>query len=231
MPCDEQGLNLPIDALLWETQEEESIVRLLSGWEEYYFCLRTLFQLLFDIEGALEAGQFGLAVEQARTALHAATEAKLVRVGGPRRLHGRDEWSSPTGHLSGACRRWQLVVEVWGREAPLVQEMWALERELPSEDDECIRYVSRCKELVRQHIGLRLEVSPDALLGLLYEFFSIARLLATFGYGSRDKLRIFGLNGYREVREVDPYEYVSEYVASRWKAAMPNRSQPQDGKE
>ncbi len=197
-----------------EGSDLEEFLRAEAGW---YASLRMLFQLVFDVNGGLAAQQYGLVVDQARQALHAAVDAKLIRTVGGRAIPPRE---NPLTNDRESCawfvHRWQQLNNIWGADAEIVREMWQLEVEVPVDDGECIGYVRRCMSLVAQLLGFPLDLSRESMLALLRRFFDSAEILGAFKYARRDSLRAFGAAGYRSGQEADLYEYVAERVHLLW---------------
>lgn len=179
-----------------------------------YAGYRELFALVFDIEGGLRAKQPGLATNQARRALHVAVDLTLADLIGPRVIAPTEApFSRFLNSVTWLSHQWRLIHEIWGPESSITRTLCALELEVPSGEIACVDYVQRCKAMIEQLTGLRLEVSHDALRDLLRRFYAGAELLAACGYAGRDKLFVFGSAGYKQAGEVDLYEYVDEHLS------------------
>lgn len=178
-----------------------------------YSSLRELFALSYDVEGGLQAKQYGVAVHSARIALHVAVDLALTDVVGSRVvLPGKSPFTFRGDHTAWLSHQWPLVRTAWGAASNTVSELWEVETYVPIDDAASISYVNRCKEITAKLTGLRLEVSIEALRDLLRRFYDSAELLAACGYAGRDKLFVFGSAGYKQAGEVRLYDYVDAHL-------------------
>jgi hypothetical protein len=208
-----------------ELRDEETQERLIHIQKRRLGALRDLFTLAYDIEGALGARQYGLAVEQARAALHAALDARLLPIVGARMIQAELRLASGKGEQDDAQRavdRWIFILDVWNDWRPdLVATLWDLECDAPVGERDCQSYVSRCRKTIQGDLALPIDISKESVKTSLRERSEAARMLSIFSVGPWPTLRVFGSSGQQAATDVDTYDYVSSYVDDVWDTPDP----------
>ena len=147
---------------------------------------------LFDVLGALEAHQFGMAAIKSRKLFEVTIDTFLVSQGKV----------SPDAGTIGAKigeSRFELLTRFYGKASPIYQQAIELDKENPMSPADVEEYASKCKAFVESVLGLsRLElyniITYEAWIRHYRCFHDISNLLKflgirTFmsvGYGSRD---------------------------------------------
>lgn len=106
-----------------------------------------------DIDGALEAGQYGLAFVATRGAFHLALNAYLAREGLVRAL---PDLRDPSGKVFEVLQLREGDSELWN-------EAWAIECANPASDEEVVEYVARYRRFFKH----TLNVDEPSLSGAL----------------------------------------------------------------
>lgn len=178
-----------------------------------YSAFRELFTLVYDIEGALAAQQFGAALDQARRALSAAVDIWLVDIVGVLAVPPNETpFKYRSDPVTWLAHQWDMLNRVAGERSDLLTALWDIETSLPENDDDAREVVERCRQLIEELIDIRLDLSEDALRNLLRRFYDGAEVLAAFKYGGRDRLVVFGSRGYQQVGDTRLYDYVEDHL-------------------
>ncbi len=197
-------------------EDDESLELFLYSQRLRLGYLRMLFALAYDVEGAVDAGQVGLAVQQARSAVHAAMDLTVLNAVGSSMMsksnrqvvhHERAEYDGADSFSA----RWRRLRRIWHGPQTLLTKLWDLECELPMTDAECHAYVSRCRQAVTDDFGFLFGTAQSVVTQALRERCRASEALARFSFGRWDTLRVFGLDGPKAASEVDRLKYVSEY--------------------
>jgi hypothetical protein len=197
-------------------EDDESLELFLYSQRLRLGYLRRLFTLAYDVEGGVEAGQFGLAVEQARAAVHAAMDLTVINAVGASMVnkYNRQVIRHERAEYDGADSfsvRWRRLQRIWRGQPTLLNKLWDLECELPRTDAESLAYISRCKHVITEDMGYLFGTAQSVVTQALRDRCRATEALSQFSFGRWDTMRVFGVDGPKAASEVDRLQYVSEY--------------------